>query len=158
MNRSRPVRKMALADEGRSDDVQRMNPSERVAMTWQLALQAWMFKDGLIDEPRLRRDVVRTLRTRALSSSSSARTARRAPRGISTSGSGDAENAERVLEARRQFGAPLLDLTKADLLSPDVVFQVGLVPSRIDLLTSMTDHRSGAGKRARVPADPAWPA
>ena len=51
-----------MADEGRSDDVRRMSPSERVAMMWQLALQAWMFKDGLIDEPRLRRDVVRTLR------------------------------------------------------------------------------------------------
>jgi hypothetical protein len=62
MNRSRPVRKIALADEGRSDELQRMSPSERVAMMWQLALQAWMFKDGLIDEPRLRRDVVRTLR------------------------------------------------------------------------------------------------
>ena len=62
MNLPRPVRKIALADEGRSDDVRRMSPSERVAMMWQLALQAWMFKDGLIDEPRLRRDVVRTLR------------------------------------------------------------------------------------------------
>jgi hypothetical protein len=62
MNRARPVRKIALADEGRSDEVARLSPSERIAMMWQLALQAWMFKDGLIDEPRLRRDVVRTLR------------------------------------------------------------------------------------------------
>ena len=48
------------------------------------------------------------------------------------------ENADRVLAALRQFGAPLLDLKKADLISPDVVFQIGLVPSRIDLLTSIT--------------------
>jgi hypothetical protein len=149
---------MALADEGRSDDVQRMNPSERVAMTWQLALQAWMFKDGLIDEPRLCRDVVRTLRTRALSSSSSARTARRAPRGISTSGFGR----RRERRTRSRGPAPVRRAAaRPDESRPavaDVVFQVGLVPSRIDLLTSMTDHRSGAGKRARVPADPAWPA
>jgi hypothetical protein len=62
MSRSLPVRKIPLADEGRSDDVQRSSPSERIAMMWQLTLQAWMFKDGLVHEPRLRRDVVRTLR------------------------------------------------------------------------------------------------
>jgi hypothetical protein len=48
------------------------------------------------------------------------------------------ENAERVLQAVRQFGAPLVDLTSGDLLSPDVVFQIGLVPCRIDLLTSIS--------------------
>jgi hypothetical protein len=57
------------------------------------------------------------------------------------------ENADRVLAALRQFGAPLVDLTKADLLAPDVVFQIGLVPSRIDLLTSITG----------VEFDRAWP-
>ena len=57
------------------------------------------------------------------------------------------DNADRVLEALRQFGAPLLDLTKADLVSPDVVFQIGLAPSRIDLLTSITG----------VEFDRAWP-
>jgi len=55
---------MSLAQEGRSEDVQSLGPSERIAMLWQLTLQAWMFKDGLVDEPRLRRDVVRTLRRR----------------------------------------------------------------------------------------------
>jgi hypothetical protein len=59
-----PVKKIALADEGRADDVRRLGPSERVAMMWQLALQAWTFKEGLVDEPRLRRDVVRTVRGR----------------------------------------------------------------------------------------------
>lgn len=46
------------------DDTARLTPGERVAMMWQLALQAWMFKDGLVDEPRLRRDVVRVIRGR----------------------------------------------------------------------------------------------
>ena len=57
-----PVRKTTLAEEGRDDDVRRLSASDRVAMMWQLALQAWMFKEGLRDEPRLRRDVVRTVR------------------------------------------------------------------------------------------------
>lgn len=49
-----------------------------------------------------------------------------------------AENAERVWEALEQFGAPLHDLTIDDLSRPDVVFQIGVVPQRIDLLTSIT--------------------
>lgn len=49
-----------------------------------------------------------------------------------------AENAERVWEALEQFGAPLHDLTIDDLARPDVVFQIGVVPQRIDLLTSIT--------------------
>lgn len=57
-----PIRRVPLADEGRFRDEDRLSPAEGVAMMWQLALQAWMFKEGLVDEPRLRRDVVRTLR------------------------------------------------------------------------------------------------
>jgi hypothetical protein len=56
------VRKLRLEDEGKEPDVLRLTPSERVAMVWPLTLQAWMFKEGLSDEPRVRRDIVRTLR------------------------------------------------------------------------------------------------
>ncbi len=48
------------------------------------------------------------------------------------------ENAERVLRALRSFGAPLLDLKREDLLRTDTVFQIGVVPGRIDLLTGVT--------------------
>jgi len=41
-----------------------ISPSDRVAMVWQLTMQAWLFKEAQIDEPRLRRDVVRTVRRR----------------------------------------------------------------------------------------------
>lgn len=47
------------------------------------------------------------------------------------------ENAERVWRALADFGAPLGDLTLADLTTPDLVFQIGLPPRRIDLLTSL---------------------
>jgi hypothetical protein len=45
------------------------------------------------------------------------------------------ENASRVLAALQAFGAPLGELTEADLASPGIVFQMGLPPNRIDLLT-----------------------
>ena len=57
------------------------------------------------------------------------------------------ENARRVWSALQQFGAPLRDLTVEDLASVDVVFQIGLPPSRIDLLTSISG----------VSFDDAWP-
>ena len=48
------------------------------------------------------------------------------------------ENAARVLEALRSFGAALFDLTIDDLSRPDTVFQIGLPPSRIDILSSIS--------------------
>jgi hypothetical protein len=47
------------------------------------------------------------------------------------------ENAPRVLTALKAFGAPLGELTETDLMTPGVVFQMGLPPNRIDLLTSI---------------------
>jgi len=49
-----------------------------------------------------------------------------------------AANAARVSRALRTFGAPLQELTQADLTQPDVVYQIGVPPRRIDLLTSLT--------------------
>jgi len=46
-------------------------------------------------------------------------------------------NADRVLEALREFGVPLRDLTRDDLARPGTVFQIGVAPRRIDLLTSI---------------------
>lgn len=48
------------------------------------------------------------------------------------------ENAARVYAGLKQFGAPLHELTVNDLATPDVVFQIGLPPRRIDILTSIT--------------------
>lgn len=47
-------------------------------------------------------------------------------------------NAARVLGALHQFGAPLFDLTADDLCAKDTVFQIGLPPSRIDILTGIS--------------------
>ena len=47
------------------------------------------------------------------------------------------ENARRALAALRRFGAPLADLGERDLTTPGTVFQIGVAPRRIDLLTSI---------------------
>lgn len=57
------------------------------------------------------------------------------------------ENARRVLEALRTFRAPLHDLTEEDLGRPGTVFQIGVVPNRIDILTAISG----------VTFDEAWP-
>ena len=48
------------------------------------------------------------------------------------------ENAARVLAALQRFGAPLFDLSAQDLTRPDTVFQIGLEPSRIDILSGIS--------------------
>lgn len=61
-----------------------------------------------------------------------------------------AENAERVLRALASFGAPLDQLSTADLTNPDLVFQVGVPPQRIDLLTSVSGLEFDAAWRDRI--------
>lgn len=57
------------------------------------------------------------------------------------------ENAAKVMRALRRFGAPMAGLAERDLATPGAGFQVGVVPQRIDLLTSI----DGVG------FDEAWP-
>ncbi len=47
------------------------------------------------------------------------------------------ENAQRVWQALKQFKAPMRNLTVEDLKTPDIVFQIGVAPRRIDILTSI---------------------
>ena len=44
------------------------------------------------------------------------------------------ENAERVWRALREFGASLFDLSLKDLQTPGVVFQMGVIPARVDII------------------------
>ncbi len=59
----------------------------------------------------------------------------------------NAENAQRTWNALAVFGAPLAELTIEDLTTEDVVFQIGVAPVRIDILTSISG----------VSFDEAWP-
>ncbi|TMQ69707.1 MAG: hypothetical protein E6K81_14320 [Candidatus Eisenbacteria bacterium] len=47
-------------------------------------------------------------------------------------------NAARVMRALEAFGAPLQELSAADLVTPGIVYQIGVPPRRIDILTSLT--------------------
>jgi hypothetical protein len=47
------------------------------------------------------------------------------------------DNAYRVLAALRRFGAPLSELGESDFAVPGTVFQIGVAPRRIDILTSI---------------------
>lgn len=48
------------------------------------------------------------------------------------------KNVDRVWTALEVFGAPRRELTKADLCTPDNVYQIGVAPFRIDIVTSIT--------------------
>jgi len=45
-------------------------------------------------------------------------------------------NSDAVLRALRRFGAPLHNLTKEDLQKDGTVFQIGVAPRRIDIITA----------------------
>ncbi|MGO4883151.1 MAG: nucleotidyltransferase [Bryobacteraceae bacterium] len=47
------------------------------------------------------------------------------------------ENAQRAYGALVEFGAPMADLTVRDLTQPHVVFQFGMAPARVDVLTTI---------------------
>jgi hypothetical protein len=48
------------------------------------------------------------------------------------------DNADRVMQALRGFGAPLESVTAADFSRPGIAYQIGLPPLRIDVLTELT--------------------
>ena len=48
------------------------------------------------------------------------------------------ENARVVYRALGRFGAPLYNLTLADLEKVDTIFQIGVAPRRIDILTGVS--------------------
>jgi D-serine deaminase-like pyridoxal phosphate-dependent protein len=51
------------------------------------------------------------------------------------------ENADAVLRALRRFGAPLQNLTRQDLQAEGTVFQIGVAPRRIDIITAASGLR-----------------
>jgi hypothetical protein len=49
----------------------------------------------------------------------------------------EGENPARVRRALVRFGAPVEELSEEDLRRPGLVFQIGVAPQRIDILTSI---------------------
>lgn len=48
------------------------------------------------------------------------------------------ENAPRIMRALAAFGAPMDSIAEADFAVPGVVYQIGVAPGRIDILTGLT--------------------
>lgn len=48
------------------------------------------------------------------------------------------ESAENLLSALTVFGAPMHEVSAADFSSPSIVFQIGVPPGRIDILTDVS--------------------
>lgn len=63
-----------------------------------------------------------------------------------------AANARRVWQALGVFGAPVSDLTLDELEDPDLVYQIGVPPNRIDLLTGIdgVDFDTAWSRRRKV--------
>jgi hypothetical protein len=64
----------------------------------------------------------------------------------------DTVNAARVYQALRTFGAPLANLSASDLATPGIVFQIGVAPIRIDILTAISGVTFDEAWPARVPS------
>jgi hypothetical protein len=65
------------------------------------------------------------------------------------------ENASRVMKALADFGAPLRGLNLDDLATEGTVFQIGVQPNRIDLLTKISgvDFEQAYNSRLMIELD-----
>jgi hypothetical protein len=48
------------------------------------------------------------------------------------------DNAHRVMAALIDYGAPVSTVSEADFSTPGIIFQIGIAPRRIDILTALT--------------------
>ena len=63
------------------------------------------------------------------------------------------ENALRVFEALARFGAPLTGLHPDDFSKSDLIYQIGMPPTRVGILTSITGVDFAGAWLRRKPAD-----
>ena len=60
--RDYPIRIQKLTEQGNEPDLRATTAAQRIAMMWQLALNAWAFKGAPDVNPDFRRHAVRLLR------------------------------------------------------------------------------------------------
>jgi hypothetical protein len=61
-------------------------------------------------------------------------------------------NAARVLRALAAFSAPIDAVTIEDIVDPDLVYQIGVAPNRVDVLSKISGVTFGSAWRRRVRA------
>ena len=64
-----------------------------------------------------------------------------------------AENADAVLRALRRFGTPLHNLAREDLQKDGTIFQIGVAPRRIDIITAASGLQFEDTFRRSFPVD-----
>ena len=62
----------------------------------------------------------------------------------------DVDNAPKVIAALSAFGAPLEQISEEDFASPSIVFQIGVPPGRIDILTDISGVDFGTAWDSRL--------
>jgi hypothetical protein len=62
----------------------------------------------------------------------------------------DRDNAQRVWTALAKFGAPIQNLGPEELARPGLIFQIGVIPGRIDMLTEIDGVSFEEAWKARV--------
>lgn len=60
------------------------------------------------------------------------------------------DNAKKVFAALKAFGAPLVNITEAELSSPNLIFQIGVEPCRIDIITKVDGLADYPAVKARA--------
>lgn len=61
-NNRKIIRITRLEDQGAESDLKETTASERIAMMWQLTIDAWLFKGEHIAQSRLQRHITHILR------------------------------------------------------------------------------------------------
>ncbi|MGD0896326.1 MAG: hypothetical protein ABR915_00735 [Thermoguttaceae bacterium] len=61
----RAIRRAKLCEQGTERDLENTTPEQRIAMMWQLALDAWEMKGEPVVDARMRRDLVRVIRRKS---------------------------------------------------------------------------------------------
>jgi hypothetical protein len=64
----------------------------------------------------------------------------------------DRENAGRVHSALKKFGAPLVNITVDDFTNPEIFYQMGRPPARVDILMGLKGLEFEASWKGRIAA------
>jgi hypothetical protein len=63
------------------------------------------------------------------------------------------ENSQKVFRALKEFGAPLAQINEVTFASRDIIFQIGVAPRRIDIITSIDGVEFDEAWQRRVEVD-----